>query len=97
MFRALAVLARLKRVRGTWFDPFGYSAERRGERAAIADYIADVDRLLQGLTADRYELACSIASLPLDARGFGPVKAAAEAAVAHRRAALWARWANISA
>jgi indolepyruvate ferredoxin oxidoreductase len=89
---AFRLLRALKPLRGTALDPFGRSAERRRERAALSSYEAEVARLLDGLTAANLALAAEIAALPLDIRGFGPVKAAAEEAVEKRRAALWADW-----
>jgi indolepyruvate ferredoxin oxidoreductase len=86
------LLARMKGLRGTALDPFGRSEERRHERAAIESYIAELDRLLAGLTPANLALATEIARLPLDARGYGPVKAAADKAVEARRTALWAKW-----
>ena len=91
-FTAFGVLAKLKGLRGTAFDPFGYSVERRHERAAFALYVATVERLLTGLTPGNYDLALKIASLPLAVRGFGPVKAAAAIKVAAEEATLWAQW-----
>ncbi|MGL6044289.1 MAG: DUF6537 domain-containing protein, partial [Sandaracinobacteroides sp.] len=87
-----ALMAHCTGRRGTALDPFGRSAERRRERDAIPAYEAEVERLLAGLTDARLPLAAEIARLPLDVRGFGPVKEAAEKAVAGQRAALWARW-----
>jgi len=92
MFRALKVLARLKALRGTPFDVFGYTAERRGERRAIRAYEADAETLIAGLTAQNLGLAAEIARLPLKVRGFGHVKAANAAAVAEERAALMAKF-----
>ena len=92
IFTAFGVLARLKALRGTAFDVFGYTAERRHERADIAAYDAEIDRLLGGLTTDNRSLALAIARLPVDVRGFGPVKDKAREDVARRRAALWAKW-----
>jgi indolepyruvate ferredoxin oxidoreductase len=86
------LLASARGLRGTALDPFGRSAERRREREAIPAYEAEVARLLEGLTDERLPLAAEIARLPLDIRGFGPVKEAAEAAVDGQRKALWARW-----
>ena len=83
MGRAMAGLAKLKGLRGTFLDPFGYSAERRMERALIGEYEAVIDRLLRGLTADTRDAAAEIAGRALEIRGFGPVK---EAAVARVRA-----------
>jgi indolepyruvate ferredoxin oxidoreductase len=92
IFTAFKVLAGMKRLRGTAFDVFGYSAERREERADIAAYEAEVKKLLAGVTDANIGLAAAIARLPMDARGFGPVKAAQRETVAKRRAALWAKW-----
>ena len=62
------------------------------ERADIAAYEAEIERLLMGVTADNHGLALAIARLPMDVRGFGPVKDKARADVAARRTALWAKW-----
>ncbi|QMW24461.1 indolepyruvate ferredoxin oxidoreductase family protein [Sandaracinobacteroides saxicola] len=86
------VLARMKGLRGTAFDLFGRTEERRHERAAIGAFEADVEMLLRGLRADNLALAVEIARLPLDVRGFGPVKEDAAKAVALRRKALLAKW-----
>ena len=81
-------LARLKPLRGTPFDPFGYTKERRDERAAIADYERDYARVVAEMTPATLDLAVAWARLPLSVRGFGPVKAAAAKAAAERRATL---------
>jgi indolepyruvate ferredoxin oxidoreductase len=86
------LLASAKGLRGTAFDPFGRTDERRHERAAIGLFEAEVDRLLAGLTGDNLALAVEIARLPLDVRGYGPVRDAAAKAVETQRAALWAKW-----
>ncbi|MDJ0827153.1 MAG: indolepyruvate ferredoxin oxidoreductase family protein [Rhodobacter sp.] len=86
MFR---VLARLKGLRGTPLDVFGYSAERRMERALIRQYEADMAALPE-LTGDALDAAVALAELPLQIRGFGPVKAANEAKAAKRREELLA-------
>jgi len=96
VFTAFGVLAKLKGLRGTAFDIFGYSAERRHERAAAADYAETVDRLLADLRPDNAALAVEIAALPLSVRGFGPVKAAQAAVAAKREADLWAKWPGVA-
>ncbi|MFO1036627.1 MAG: indolepyruvate ferredoxin oxidoreductase family protein [Geminicoccaceae bacterium] len=68
------LLARLKRLRGTAFDPFGYTAERRTERRLIDEYATLMDEILAGLTADNHGTAVELASIPEEIRGFGPVK-----------------------
>jgi indolepyruvate ferredoxin oxidoreductase len=74
-------LSKVKRLRGTPFDPFGYTEERRMERALIREYRAVLDTLTAGLTASNAEDAARIAGLVMDIRGFGPVKAEAVARV----------------
>ncbi len=74
MLKAFAGLAKLKRLRGTPFDPFGYSAERRRERRLITEYEATVEQLLAGLTPANHALAVEISAVPEHIRGFGHVK-----------------------
>lgn len=75
----LKLLAGFKRLRGTPFDLFGYSAERRSERKLICDYEATLDEVAGKLTADNFDAAITLLSLPDGIRGFGPVKTAAVA------------------
>ncbi|GIZ13810.1 indolepyruvate ferredoxin oxidoreductase family protein [Pseudomonas sp. NCCP-436] len=82
MLKAFGVLARLKFLRGTPFDLFGYSAERRLERELIEEYEANVAYLLGELKADNYRTALALAELPEQIRGYGHVK---EASVARAR------------
>ena len=88
MLRAMGVLARLRVLRGTPLDPFGRTAERRMERALIAEYEADMAALLDDWPADRADIARALAELPLSIRGFGHVKEAAAARAAKRREEL---------
>ena len=76
---AFQPLARMKGLRGTRWDLFGRSDERRMERALIAEYRDLLDRLIYGLTAGNLIEAARIAGLVMDIRGFGPVKAQAVA------------------
>jgi indolepyruvate ferredoxin oxidoreductase len=92
LMRLLPWLARLKRLRGTVFDPFGHTHERRTERALITEYEQSIDELLAGLGPANRALAVEIASLPQTIRGFGPVKARAIEQARVRAAALRARW-----
>ena len=90
MMSAFKLLARLKGLRGTPFDIFGYTDERRTERRLIAEYEATVEALLSGLSADNHALASEIAALPEGIRGFGHVKERTIAAAETRRAELMA-------
>lgn len=79
-------------VRGKWFDPFGYSADRRMERALIAEYEADMAEIFSGFTPEKLHIAKALAELPLTIRGFGPVKHANAVKAAETRAKLLAAW-----
>lgn len=76
MLGGFRVLARLKFLRGTAFDPFGYHAERRAERQAIAQFEADMAEILPQVTDATMQIARELAELPLEYRGYGPVKSA---------------------
>ena len=91
MLRAFRVLAGMKGLRGTPLDPFGYSAERRRERAMIREYEADMTRVFASVTDAMMPVAIELAELPLGVRGFGPVKDKAADLAATRRAELLAQ------
>jgi indolepyruvate ferredoxin oxidoreductase len=74
MMGAFGVLARFKGLRATPFDVFGYTAERRMERALIGQYRETVEALLPKLSAENIAQAVAIASIPEDIRGYGHVK-----------------------
>jgi indolepyruvate ferredoxin oxidoreductase len=74
MLKAFAVLAKFKFLRGTPFDPFGYSQDRRTERKLIADYEALLKTIMAELTAYNHQTAVALASIPEKIRGYGPVK-----------------------
>ena len=76
-------------LRNTPFDLFGYTAERKMERALIAQYETDMERVLRGdITGDA---AVSLARLPMEIKGFGPVKDANARTAAKVREALLAQ------
>jgi indolepyruvate ferredoxin oxidoreductase len=91
------LLVRLRFLRGTALDPFGYLAERRAERAWITRYELTVETLLAGLRADNLELAREIAALPEGIRGFDLVKQRNAAQVEERELALLARFRGAAA
>ncbi len=76
MMTGFRLLAPLKRLRGTPFDIFGYTEERRAERQLVLDYEAMVDELIAGLTEDNFGAALRAAGAVQSVRGFGHVKAA---------------------
>lgn len=90
----LHLLARLKGIRGTPFDFFGYTAERRLERKMIADYEAVIASLLEELSPGNLSLAIEIAALPETVRGFGHVKHKSIDAVEKKKIELFAQLAR---
>ncbi|MEH6644256.1 indolepyruvate ferredoxin oxidoreductase family protein [Sulfitobacter sp.] len=86
--RPLRMMAKMKRLRGTPLDIFGYTAERKMERSLIKQYEGDMRAVLPKLDADTREAIVALAVLPLQIRGFGPVKQANEAKAAKRREEL---------
>jgi indolepyruvate ferredoxin oxidoreductase len=84
------VLSRLKILRGRWLDPFGHTAERRMERALIAEFEQDMNRWLPAVTDANAGLLRELAELPLTIRGFGPVKIAHWQKAMARRAQILA-------
>jgi indolepyruvate ferredoxin oxidoreductase len=92
MRTAFVWLAKMKGLRGSALDPFGRSAERRTERALIAEYRACIDELLQGLNAANVDAAATIARIPEDIRGYGHVKEAHLKAARVKWERLMAQW-----
>ena len=82
---AVGLLAKMKGLRGTAFDIFGHTEERKMERRWIADYRAGVDKALAGLSAESLATAVELARVPEDIRGYGHVKARHE----HAAKAKW--------
>ncbi|PWJ86369.1 indolepyruvate ferredoxin oxidoreductase [Pseudaminobacter salicylatoxidans] len=76
MMKGFGLLAALKGLRGTVFDLFGYTAERRMERELLAQYEGDLDMIGSSLSADRIEAATALASVPALIRGYGHVRQA---------------------
>ena len=74
MLPLFRLLARFKFLRGTAFDPFGYTAERRTERKLLDDYRTMLREIGANLTPENHHLAVALASIPEKIRGFGHVK-----------------------
>ena len=74
MLSAFRMLAKLKGLRGTAFDPFGRTEERRTERALIVEYRSAIEEVLRTLGPANLALAIEIARVPEMIRGYGHVK-----------------------
>ncbi len=97
MIIAFRVLARLKGLRGTALDIFGYTEERREERALVEEYRASIREVLAGLNAASHADAIEVARIPEQIKGYGHVKARNLAAARSRWAELMARFRNPAA
>jgi len=74
MMHAFRVLARMKSLRGTTFDPFGRTAERQAERKLIEDYFAMIENRTVHLRAEQIPLLARLARVPEMIRGYGHIK-----------------------
>jgi indolepyruvate ferredoxin oxidoreductase len=92
MMQGFRALAALRGLRGTWFDIFGRTPERREERALIGEYEALLRELIATLTSDNHALAVSLAALPEKIRGYGHVKMGNLAKVREEWARLIETW-----
>jgi indolepyruvate ferredoxin oxidoreductase len=92
MLHVFKLMAKFKGLRGTRFDLFGYTEERRMERQLRDDYLAGLARIAQELTAKNHDLAIALAEIPDDIRGYGHVKEAAVDVAKAKEAELWTGW-----
>jgi indolepyruvate ferredoxin oxidoreductase len=83
------ILAALKGLRGTAFDPFGYTAERRMERQLIKDYRALVTGIVDRLDQANLPSAVELARAAAEISGYGPVKNASVSAYQSRLGTLF--------
>ena len=72
--RVLGLLAKLRFLRGTRFNPFGETEHRRLERELETRYRSTVQELAAGLTPENLDTAVEIASLPEEIRGYEDVR-----------------------
>ncbi len=90
MFRAMRVLAGLRGLRGTPFDPFGRTEERRTERELVVEFERVLERIAREVNDSNYATAVALAGVPLDIRGYGHVKMKSIAPARARMQALLA-------
>ena len=81
-------LAKRKNLRGTKWDIFGRTAERRREREMITEFEQLLDQIGAKLTNETHATATVLAGLPMDIRGFGHVKLENDKKVQARKAEL---------
>lgn len=74
MGRGMKALARMKRLRGTFLDPFARTADRKLDRDLLAWFEGVLDRVERDAAALGPDVAMKAVSLPQDIRGYGPVR-----------------------
>ena len=74
IFPVFRMLAKFKFLRGTLFDPFGHTAERKIERSLVREYETLLEEIFVKLTPENHHLAVGLAAIPDKIRGFGHVK-----------------------
>ncbi len=72
--KVFLVLGKMKGLRGTAFDPFGYTGERREERALIQEYKDLIRQISPKVRAHNMGQAVALAEAAAQIRGYGPVK-----------------------
>ncbi|MBV9859415.1 MAG: indolepyruvate ferredoxin oxidoreductase family protein [Alphaproteobacteria bacterium] len=92
MIPVFRVIAKMRRLRGTPFDLFGRTEERRRERRMIADYRDRLDEIVTALSPANHSAAVELAALPLEIRGFGHIKEANRQRAEAKAPALLARF-----
>jgi len=91
MIKAFGVLAALKGLRGTWFDPFSRTAERKLEVQMIADYEALLLEIAGALNPANHAIAVALAGVAMDIKGYGHIKDANYHKAMERQAVLQRR------
>jgi indolepyruvate ferredoxin oxidoreductase len=74
VFSVYKILAKMKGLRGSAFDIFGKTKERKMERALITEYRQLIDDVLASLTKDNIDDAVALLSMVEEVRGFGHIK-----------------------
>jgi indolepyruvate ferredoxin oxidoreductase len=94
MLSAFRVLSKFKFLRGTPFDPFGTSTDRRTERKLVAEYQTMLEMIIAELSTANHHTAVGLASIPEKIRGYGPVKERHLIAAKAEEAALREQFSN---
>ncbi len=97
VLKIFRLFAKMRRLRGTALDVFGFSEERKRERRLIEEYEATIAALLESLNVHNHGLAVDIASIPEHIRGFGPIKRRAMECAKEREREMLAEFESRSA
>ena len=87
----LRLLAKVRRWRGSWLDPFRYGSERQLAQLLLRDFENDCEAIMQRANATNLAVAVALARWPVAVRGFGAVKSKAASAARAERQRLLAK------
>jgi indolepyruvate ferredoxin oxidoreductase len=85
---ALRALRAMRRLRGTFLDPFGHTKVRRTERALVGEYEELVELALSRLSPETHAVALELCELPDMVRGYEEIKLRSVDAFRERAAEL---------
>ena len=68
------ILKNLKFLRGTTFDIFGYSEERKTEKKLINIYEKDISYVINSFESEKFEHFIDFLNWPNEIKGYGHVK-----------------------
>ena len=74
VFQAFKILSSLKFLRNTKFDIFGYTTERKKERALVKKILHTINQISKNLNENNYEKFVDFLDIPLSIKGYGHVK-----------------------
>ena len=87
----LRLLAKARRMRGSWLDPFRYSRERQLAQQLLRDFENDCETIIERANATNLAVAVALARWPVAVRGFGVVKSKAASVARAERQRLLAK------
>lgn len=74
LFKIFPLIAKLKVLRGSAFDLFGKTQERKTERQLIDQFSIDIRAVADHFSEEHYESCVKFAAAPMMIKGFGHIK-----------------------
>ena len=75
VFNIFKILSKFKFLRGSKFDVFGYTDERKRERQLVQKILYTVDQIFENLNENNHSQIIEFLEIPLSIKGYGHVKA----------------------
>ena len=74
VFNIFKILSKFKFLRGSKFDVFGYTDERKRERQLVQKILYTVDQIYENLNENNHSQIIEFLEIPLSIKGYGHVK-----------------------